>query len=118
MKIANKEDIINSMALKDCEELKKLIVENPSLPLLVFAGEDAWNEEYAYSSCNPGCVLIEELTLYNDEFVDKSDYEEFIRDDLSNDHDYDNLSDDEFDLAVHDIVNKTPFVKAITIFVG
>lgn len=31
----------NMCSLKDTTELRKFILENPDLPLLVFAGEDA-----------------------------------------------------------------------------
>lgn len=36
--------------LNDTTELRNLILENPDLPLLIFAGEEAWNGEYSYES--------------------------------------------------------------------
>lgn len=37
--------------LHSTEKLRKLILDNPDLPLLVFAGEDANSGEYSYQAC-------------------------------------------------------------------
>ncbi len=37
--------------LNDATELRKLIVDHPELPLLVFAGEDANSGDYSYMVC-------------------------------------------------------------------
>ena len=33
-------------SLDDTTELRKLIIENPDLPLIVFAGEESWSGDY------------------------------------------------------------------------
>lgn len=38
--------------LHSADELRQLIHENPTLPLLVFAGEDANTGDYSYMSCS------------------------------------------------------------------
>ena len=38
--------------LHSADELKQLIVENPALPILVFAGDNANNGDYSYMSCS------------------------------------------------------------------
>lgn len=38
--------------LHSADELKQLIVENPDLPILVFAGDYANNGDYPYMSCS------------------------------------------------------------------
>ena len=42
--------LMTFMTQKDCATLKKLIVENPEAPLLIFAGENAICEKYAPST--------------------------------------------------------------------
>ena len=37
---------------EDCTELKKLIIENPQAPLLIFAGEEAYSGQYGYESAD------------------------------------------------------------------
>lgn len=103
---------------KDCTTLKKLIVENPEAPLLIFAGEEANSGEYQYESTNSGSAFLEEITMYGDQWLSKDDFEEVLRDDMANDEQYENLSDEEFDNEVAKIVAETAFVRAIVIYVG
>ena len=35
-------------SLNDATKLRKLILENPDLPLLIFAGEESWSDNFAY----------------------------------------------------------------------
>lgn len=37
-------------SLRDTTNLRKLILENPGLPLLIFAGEDVLQGDYCYNS--------------------------------------------------------------------
>lgn len=50
------------MTQKDCTTLKKLIVENPEAPLLIFVGEEANSGEYQYESTDSGSAFLEEIT--------------------------------------------------------
>lgn len=106
------------MTQKDCTTLKKLIVENPEAPLLIFAGEEANSGEYQYESVPSGDAFLEDVTMYGDQWLNKDDFEEVLRDDMANDEQYENLSDEEFDNEVAKIVAETAFVKAIVIYVG
>lgn len=110
--------LMTLMTQKDCATLKKLIVENPEAPLLIFAGENAYCGYYRYESVPSGDAFLEEITIYGDQWLNKDDFEEVLRDDMANDEQYENLSDEELDNEVAKIVAETAFVKAIVIYVG
>ena len=114
----DKEELMTLMTQKDCATLKKLIVENPEAPLLIFAGEYANCGEYQYESVPSGDAFLEEVTMYGDQWLNKDDFEDVLRDDMANDEQYENLSDEDFDAEVAKIVAETAFVKAIVIYVG
>ena len=102
---------------KDCTELRELIIRNPELPLLVFCGEESWNGEYAYSQAEYNSVRVEEVTLYNEYWLEKDDYKEQLAYDLADEvNDY--LSDEEYDKMIDEKVNNTEFIKAIVVYVG
>lgn len=104
--------------LNDTTELRKLILENPDLPLLIFCGEDSWRDEYPYEQANASGGEIKELTLYNDLWLDKDDYEDKLSDDLCDKEEYKNLSDKEYRKMIRQKIAETEFVKAIVIYVG
>lgn len=106
-------------SLNDITELRKLIIENPELPLLIFCGENSWHDDWGYEQATVnGKPCVEELTLYGDCWMDRDDYEERLRDDLCDDEEYAQMSDRGFDAAVDKIIAETEFVKAIVIYVG
>lgn len=105
-------------SLRDCKELKKLIVENPECPLLIFCSEDSWSGFYDYESQTDVGVSIQELTNYNGEFLDKDEFEEKISNDLCDDERYAKLSDEEFEAAVKELVSTAEFVKCIIVYCG
>lgn len=88
----------------DNTELKNLILENPTLPLLVFATEDAnsgeWSKELASCRCEKGIVLdaTKDCWLPRDDrvYTDEDDLEEDIQDALADEDEYKSLSDEEF----------------------
>lgn len=88
----------------DNAELKKLIIENPNLPLLIFVTEDAnsgeWSVELASCGCSKGIVLdaTKDCWLPRDDriYTDASDLEEDIRNALDDEDEYKSLSDKEF----------------------
>lgn len=107
------------VSLKDTTELRKLIIENPDLPLLFFVGDDAYIDDgYQYSMAYASNAEIQELTLYSDVWMDEDDYAEKIRDDLTFEEEYINMTDEEYDKMIDQKVNETEFVKAIVIYVG
>lgn len=111
------EDLMTLVTQKDCTTLKKLIVENPEAPLLIFVGEEANSGEYQYESTNSGSAFLEEITMYGDQWLSKDDFEEVLGYDMAIDEQYENLSDEELDNEVAKIVAETAFVKAIVISV-
>lgn len=108
----------NECSLKDTTVLRNLILENPELPVLMFCGEEAWNGEYAYTQANASSGEIEEVTLYDDMWLNKDDYEDKLSDDLADDDEYKDLSDEDFLKIIDKKVEETEFVKAIVIWIG
>lgn len=106
------------LSLNDTTELRKLIIENPDLPLLIFAGEEAWQGEYSYNQTDASVWGIKTLTLYNDMWLEKQDYEDKLYDDLSDCEEYIYLSNEEYGKTIKRIVDETEFTEAIVIYVG
>lgn len=115
MKINNKKF---DLSLNDTAELRKLIIENPDLPLLIFAGEESWIGEWCYNQVDARVHGIEELVLYNDMWMEKEDYAERLADDLANAEEYKDLSDEEYFAMIDKKVEETECVKAIMVYVG
>lgn len=98
--------------LHSADELKQLIVENPDLPILVFAGDYANNGDYPYMSYSHVSVekgefldceqQIDECKCY----TDRDDFEEDVADVLAGEEQYKDLTDDEFDVLVEQTVNE------------
>lgn len=105
------------LSLNDTSNLRKLILENPDLPLLIFAGEDAWQGDYSYNQVDAR-EYIQDLTLYGDKWVDEDEYREELSDDLCDEEEYKNLSDEEWDKMIDQKVEETEFCRAIVIYVG
>lgn len=92
--------------LHSADKLKQLISENPDLPILVFAGDNANIGDYAYMSCNyvsakKGEFLdceqqIDECKCY----TDRDDFEDDVYTVLEGEEQYDKLTNDEFDFVV------------------
>lgn len=114
----NVSELMNLMTQKDCKDLKELIISNPEAPLLVFVGEEACSGEYTYESAPDGFVCMQEITLYGDMWLDREDFENNLREDMSYDESYENLSEKDFDAEVAKIVAETAFVSAIVLYVG
>lgn len=88
--------------LHTADELRQLIRNNPTLPLLVFAGEEANSGDYSYMSCSyikayKGEFLDRAQTV-NDCmcYTDRDEFEETVANSLV-DGDY---TDEEFDALV------------------
>ena len=105
-------------SLKDTRELRQLIIDNPDLPLIIFAGEESWHDFSSYEMTYAHGIGIEELTSYKDMYLTKEDFEDMLIDDLSYDDNYKDLSDDAFDKIVDDMVSKAEFTRCIVIYVG
>ena len=86
------------VSLEDTTELRKLIIENPDLPLLIFCGPETNSGEYPYESNKDVGCDIQELTLYKDYWIPKDEYEEQLRDDLCDEEEYIKLTDELYKL--------------------
>lgn len=105
-------------SLNDTTNLRKLILENPDLPLLIFCGDDAWHDEWPYEQAAASGGEVKELTLYKDLWVDKDDYRDRLTDDLCDEAEFIDLSNEEYDRMIDKKVRETEFVRAIVIYVG
>lgn len=87
----------------DTTELRKLIAENPDLPIVVIAGEESYSGEWGYEYCtNVRCDLGEVLDCkipFGNGIVptDKDDFEERLAEYLCDLPEWKELSDEEFD---------------------
>lgn len=63
-------NIVDTGLLYKTDLLKKLILENPDLPLLVFAGEEAYNSDFGWTSCSCVSAEIGEVLDADTEFMD------------------------------------------------
>lgn len=107
-----------NFSMNASEELRTLIVENPDLPLLCFAGEDAWRGNFSYEQADIYGCAVKTLTLYGDYWCDEDDYKEELVDDMADVEEYKNLSDEAFYKIIDEKIEKTEFVKAIVFYVG
>lgn len=87
-------NLLNSTA-----ELRKLIIENPDLPLIVFAGDSANTGYYSSVACSDVRVYIGEILDCENDVCDhlcddRIEFEEILSDKLAEEHP--ELSDDEF----------------------
>lgn len=105
-------------SLESTKELRQLIIDNPNLPLVIFAGEESWHDCYSYEMTYAHGICIEELTNYKDFYLTKEDFEDMLTDDLACDEEYKILSDVAFNKIIDDMVSKAEFTKCIVIYVG
>lgn len=85
---------------------------------MIFCGQDCWHDEYPYEQTDASEGCIKEVTLYNNYWLDREDYEEALSYDLSSQEEYKDLSDEVYDQMIEQKVEDTEFVKAIVIYVG
>ena len=100
------------------DELKRLIAENPDLPIVVLAGEEANGGDYPWMFCScisfdVGEILDCEYLDYDDAvFTDRERLEEVVADRL-----YDNnptIGEEEFNIAVAEKVKEfEPYWKKV-----
>ena len=89
---------------RNSDELKKLILENPDLPIVVLAGDDASSGYWGWTYCSSISFHIDEILDcdyydYDDTvFTDRDRLEEKVSDDLCDE--YYGRPDEEFEAAV------------------
>lgn len=94
--------------IHDATKLRKFIAENPDLPIVVLAGEEANGGDWSWVYCaSVDCNITEILdikTPYDRDdgivFDDKGDFEEAVADVLEDREECKNMSNTEFDEAV------------------
>lgn len=116
----------NYYFLNECKELKKLITENPDLPLMFFAEDTGYDNAYVYMSCS--LVKAEKgevLDCYqdiNDEklFASRDEFEEEVEYALAWMDGTKDLSDKEFDELVKSEIAKydDKWKDCIIVYVG
>ena len=110
--------IDNYTLTQKSDELKKLILENPDLPIVVLAGEEANKGYYGWMYCSHVSFYIDEILDcdfydYNDTvFTDRERLREKIEDDLW--EDYHKRSDEEYDAAIErEVAKYEPYWKKV-----
>jgi hypothetical protein len=106
---------------KESDELKKLILENPDLPIVVMAGEEANGGDHYWMFCSSISFHIEEILDcdyldYNDcVFCDRAHLEEHIENELYDE--YYNKPNEEYEKAINDkLAELEPYwIKVIAI---
>ena len=103
---------------KKSDELKKLILENPELPIVILADEDAVSEDYGWTFCSSISFYIDEILDcdfydYNDTiFTDRDRLEEYIEDMLYDE--YCEKSQEEYEKAIKDKLSELePYWKKV-----
>ena len=111
-------DLMMLATQKNCKSLKGMILANPDAPLLIFVGDEENSGEYQYEICDAGFAVIKELTMYEDQWIDRDVYREQLEYDLADKEEYSSLSEEEFEKKIDEIVEETAFIRAIVIYVG
>lgn len=103
---------------KETYELRKLILENPELPIVILANEDSSNADYGWTFCSSISFYIEEILDcdYYDwgdtVFTDRDRLEEFIADNLYDE--YCEKPEEEYETAIkNEIAKLEPYWKKV-----
>lgn len=104
--------------LTDATELRKLLLENPELPLLVFAGENCNSGDYCYMSCGVCNASIGEYLdccqEVNEErcYTDRDDFEEDLGEQVYDRPEAVNKTDEELEAIIKvEMAEYEPFWK-------
>lgn len=97
---------------KSSDELKQLITENPDLPIVVLVGQYAVLDDYGYTYCSDIHFCIDEILdcelpfgegyVYND----RDDFEDALSDYLVDCEEYENLSNEVFNILLTEKLNE------------
>ncbi len=109
------------MFTKQTDELKKLIAEHPDYPIVVLVAnevvaDDDWGWWYAPSIRFGIGEILDCGQTINDEkvYTDRDDFEEDVQDLIADDDESSELSDEEFDKKVQEIIKEyEPYWKNV-----
>lgn len=109
---------------KQSDELKKLILENPDLPIVVLVSDDATSGNYCWTYCSSIHSRIEEILdcdYYRHDdtvFTDRDDLKEQIEDNLYDE--YCDKTEEEYTEAINKKMEELEpyWKKVIAIFAG
>mgnify|MGYP003292389680 CR=1 FL=1 len=109
-------NILKGYLATETDELKRLILENPELPIVILADEDSSNADYGWTYCSRISFYIEEILDwdfydYNDTVItDRDRLEEIIADNLDGEY----LTDEEYEAAIkHELEKYEPYWKKV-----
>lgn len=104
--------------VKNSDELKKLILENPDLPIAVLANEDSTSGNWYWTYCSSISFSIDEILDfdfydYDDAvFTDRDRLEEYIEDMFYDE--YCDKSDEEYEKVIKDkLAELEPYWKKV-----
>lgn len=115
--------------LHEMDELRKFLIENPSVPFVIFAGEDANIGDHSYTLCTRASAYKGEVLDCMQEvdkekvYIDREEFEEDLYDQLYEYYEiadsYDG-TDDDFEVYFKDQLKEyEPYWKdAIIMFIG
>ncbi len=110
---------------KSSDELKRLIAENPDLPIVVLVGRYAALDDYGYTYCTKIHFSVDEIldcTLpFSDDYVynDRDDFKDALSNYLAECEEYENLSDEEFQtLLTKELSKYEPYWKEVIAITG
>lgn len=103
---------------KNSDELKKLILENPDLPIVILANEDSTSGDWSWTYCSSisfgiGEILDCDFYDYNDTvFTDRDRLEEYIGDMLYDE--YHDKPEEEYEKVIKDkLAELEPYWKKV-----
>ena len=103
---------------KETDELRKLILENPELPIVILANEDSVNSDCGWTFCSSISFYVEEILDcdyydFNDEvFTDRDRLEEVIADNLYDE--YCEKSEEEYEAVIKNkLAELEPYWKKV-----
>ena len=102
-------------SLPNTEELRRMILDNPDYPLVITVTEDTWTGEYSTEVIGDVGCYVTEMACYKNQWCDADELEEVIANDLADDPDREDLTDEEFELAVRAVMNRYPLQKVILV---
>ena len=108
------------VSLENTEELKNMLCRHPDLPLMIFAADNDCTGGCVYNMLPVQRIEVNSLILYDNMYLDKSDYAEELQYELEDSPDYRDMTDKEFDDMIETLVEKDSdkFVKCIVVYVG